>query len=67
MVLDDKGLRPARQSARKRTSPETGSDQYELPFVNQSVAGDKVHLIIDKKDSQNAEYVQVSLRIKVAG
>ncbi len=66
MVLDENGMRLANPRAR-RLSRETGTDQYELPFVNQSVAGDKVHLQICKRDSQNAQYVRVALRIRVAG
>jgi len=69
MVLDDKGLRLIRRTAHKPSPLVASSDQYELPFVNESVAGDKVHLSIgkSKKDSRSVEYVHVSLRIKVAG
>jgi transcriptional regulator with XRE-family HTH domain len=67
LVLDENGLRLARAGTRKLSSPELETDQYELPFINETVAGDKVHLEICKKDSQNAQYVRVALRIKVAG
>ncbi|MGB8535720.1 MAG: hypothetical protein WCD57_04855 [Acidobacteriaceae bacterium] len=67
MVLDERGLRVAKPRARKLSLTETDIDQYELPFVNESVAGDKVHLQIYKKGSHDAQYVRVALRIKVAG
>jgi transcriptional regulator with XRE-family HTH domain len=66
MVLDENGIRLANPRAR-RLSREIETDQYELPFVNESVAGDRVHLQICKRDSLDAQYVRVALRIKVAG
>jgi len=38
--------------------------QYELPFINESLTGDKVQAQVRKKDSQ---YVHVSMLIKIAG
>jgi hypothetical protein len=66
MVLDEKGLRVARSSSRKASLPRGRADQYELPFVNESIAGNRVHLVICKKDVESTGYVNVSLRIKVA-
>jgi transcriptional regulator with XRE-family HTH domain len=67
MVLDGNGLRIARSGSRKASLAKEKADQYELPFVNESMADDRVRLVIGKKDVQSAGYVHVSLRIKVAG
>ena len=64
LILDENGLRLARSGRRKRTAATEDAEQYELPFINETVAGDKVHLTIRKKDP---DYVRVSLRIKIAG
>src|SRR6266702_5863867 len=50
MVLDEKGLRLARSTSRKASAPGGRADQYELPFVNESIAGDLVRVVIGKKD-----------------
>jgi transcriptional regulator with XRE-family HTH domain len=62
LVLDKRGLRPAIGRARGSKALE-GGDQYELPFINESVGGKKVNCHVRRKDSQ---YVQVQLRIKLA-
>lgn len=71
MVLDAEGLRIVRRKKRKAASEP---EQYGLPFIDESMDEDKVHLTIDrtssrtgKKSVQRAEYVRVNLRIKVAG
>jgi transcriptional regulator with XRE-family HTH domain len=66
MVLDEDGLRPTRRRAQRKAPKQVGVDQYELPFVDEVLAGDKVHLTIGKKGSQRDEYVRVTLKIKVA-
>ncbi len=63
LVLDKRGLHPSNARARVPKSSESG-DQYELPFINESVGGEKVNCHVRRKDSQ---YVQVQLRIKLAG
>ncbi|MGB6130652.1 MAG: hypothetical protein WBG54_02645 [Acidobacteriaceae bacterium] len=65
LILDRDGLRVKRTQKAHASQHHSTSDQYELPFVNESVAGDKVHLTISKKGSES-EYVQVALRIKVS-
>ena len=62
LVLDKRGLHPSNSHARVKSS-ESGK-QYELPFINESVGGEKVNCHVRRKDSQ---YVQVQLRIKLAG
>jgi len=64
MILDVNGLRLGRTGRRKREVAADEADQYELPFINETVAGDKVRLTIQKK---GPEYVRVALRIRVAG
>jgi transcriptional regulator with XRE-family HTH domain len=66
MVLDSQGLRIARRRDRKRHASVTNDNQYELPFVDEVLAGDKVHLTIGRKGPQQADYVSVTLKIKVA-
>jgi hypothetical protein len=66
MILDEKGLRLARLSSRKADFQKSRADQYELPFINESIGGDQVRLTIGKKDVESTGYVHVSLRIKVA-
>ena len=66
MVLDERGLRVARSSSRRSSTPKGKADQYELPFINESIGGDQVRLTIGKKDVESTGYVHVSLRIKVA-
>jgi hypothetical protein len=63
LVLDKGGLRPSSGRVRGSKAPEHG-DQYELPFINESVGGEKVNCHVRRKDNQ---YVQVQLRIKLAG
>jgi hypothetical protein len=63
LVLDKRGLHLSNASARVPKSSESG-DQYELPFINESVGSEKVNCHVRRKDSQ---YVQVQLRIKLAG
>jgi hypothetical protein len=62
IVLDKDGLHPPRRSR----SPKALKDeaQYVLPFLNESVDGEKVNCHVRRKDNQ---YVQVNLRIKLAG
>lgn len=66
MILDEKGLRLARSSSRKVPLPRGETDQYELPFVDETIAGDLVRVVIGKKNVESTGYVNVSLRIKVA-
>jgi transcriptional regulator with XRE-family HTH domain len=65
MVLDETGFRVSR---RRRTQNASGvvdtPAQYELPFINESVAGNKIRVHVRRKEN---EYVQVQLRIKIAG
>jgi hypothetical protein len=62
IVLDKDGLHPPRRGR----SPKALKDeaQYVLPFLNESVDGEKVNCHVRRKDNQ---YVQVNLRIKLAG
>jgi hypothetical protein len=50
----------------ERHSPKALKDeaQYVLPFLNESVDGEKVNCHVRRKDNQ---YVQVNLRIRLAG
>ncbi|MBZ5547976.1 MAG: hypothetical protein LAO22_08395 [Acidobacteriia bacterium] len=63
LVLDKGGLHPTSGRVRGSRALEEG-DQYELPFINESVGGEKVNCRVRRKDNQ---YVQVQLRIKLAG
>lgn len=65
MVLDRDGLRMATRRDRKKAP--VSENQYELPFVDEILAGDKVHLTIGRKGPQRADYVNVTLKIKVGG
>lgn len=62
MVLDEKGLRVTRRQTAPAAKIARGT-QFELPFINESVDGDKVRVQVRRKDNQ---YV-VSLRIEAAG
>lgn len=62
LVLDKDGLHPSGGQRRAKATPDRA--QYELPFLNESVDGEKVNCHVRRKDSQ---YVQVHLRIKLAG
>lgn len=74
LVMDEDGLRLGtrrRSAGTSRSSTDNG--QYELPFIDEAVAGDKVHLTIHrstgtpgKKTVKSADYVSVNLKIKVA-
>jgi transcriptional regulator with XRE-family HTH domain len=64
MVLDEKGLRMSKKRSPKSPLKIEEKIQYELPFINESIIGDKIRAQVRRKDNQ---YVQVSLRIKVAG
>jgi len=64
MILDEKGLRLARRHMRSSHVELEDNLQYELPFINESISGKKIQAQVRGKDNQ---YVQVSLRIKVAG
>jgi len=74
MVMDENGLRlVTRRRAPGKSSNSTDNGQYELPFVDEAVAGDRVHLTIHrstgtagKKAVKSADYVSVNLKIKVA-
>lgn len=66
MILDENGFRLARLSSRRSAQQKGRADQYELPFINESIGGDQVRLMIGKKDVESTGYVHVSLRIKVA-
>jgi hypothetical protein len=63
MVLDETGFRAIRRK-RPLSRQVDDSAQYELPFINESIMGDKIRAQVRRKNSQ---YVQVSLRIKIAG
>jgi hypothetical protein len=64
MVLDESGLRLSRARKRGLSPAESNPIQYQIPFIDESVDGQKVKLQVLRKGSQ---YVQVRLRIKVAG
>lgn len=65
IVLDRNGLKVPRRSGKYVPKLKTEGDQYELfPFINESFEGDKIQANVRKKDNQ---YVQVMLKIKVAG
>ena len=63
MILDEKGLRATRQRSKPTAKTTRDTPQIELPFINESVDGDKVRVQVRRKDNQ---YV-VSLRIEAAG
>jgi transcriptional regulator with XRE-family HTH domain len=67
MILDEDGLRLVRRRTQRKKVKPVSQDQYELPFVDEVLAGDKVHLTIGKKGSERDGYVRVTLSIKVAG
>ena len=67
MVLDREGLRVATRRDRRKHRGPLNDNQYELPFVDEMLAGDKVHLTIGRKGPQRADYVNVTLKIKVGG
>lgn len=63
LVLDERGFRVSR--SRRHSTPELEDDaQYAFPFINESVAGKKISARVRRSNS--SDYVQVSLRIKVA-
>ena len=62
LVLDRGGLRASRSRERSKDTPR--EVQYELPFIDESVGSEKVNCHVRRKGSQ---YVQVRLRIKMAG
>jgi DNA-binding phage protein len=64
LVLDAKGLHLAREASRRSARIPERSLQYELPFINESVVGDKLKLHAYRKGN---EFVQVQLRIRIAG
>ena len=73
LIMDENGLRLAPRRKRLEPARRASDDQYELPFVDEVVAGDKVHLTIHrsngtpgKKSVKSADYVSVNLKIKVA-
>ncbi len=63
MVLDERGFRVGRRGKRPLPARFDDNVQYELPFINESITGDKIRAQVRRKDNQ---YVQVSLRIKIA-
>lgn len=62
LVLDKSGLHPPRRGHSVKGLNDEA--QYVLPFLNESVDGRKVNCHVRRKDNQ---YVQVNLRIKLAG
>jgi hypothetical protein len=64
MVLDADGFRPVRKTARGITDDTSEDTQEAFPFINELIEGDKIRAQVRKKDNQ---FVQVNLRIKVAG
>lgn len=73
LIMDEDGLRLASRRRRSESTRGSSDDQYELPFVDEAVAGDKVHLTIHrstgtpgKKSVKSADYVSVNLKIRVA-
>ncbi len=62
LVLDREGLHPSR--GRRYRKAALDDPQYRLPFLNESVDGKKVNCHVRRSDNQ---YVQVNLRIKLAG
>jgi transcriptional regulator with XRE-family HTH domain len=64
MVLDADGIRVTRRQVGNVGKAAHESAQYAFPFISESVEGNRVLLTVRRKDP---EYVQVRLRIKVAG
>ena len=64
LVLDEDGIRVTRKRVRNIGKAAHESAQYAFPFISESVEGNRVLLSVRRKDPQ---YVQVRLRIKVAG
>ncbi len=64
LVLDRKGLRVTRERAGRSSDKGAGTEQYEFPFVNQSMADNRVRLMIRRKNPES-DYVHVALRIRV--
>jgi len=64
MALDADGFRPVRRSGRELTDEAAEDAQGTFPFINELIEGDKIRAQVRKKDNQ---FVQVNLRIKVAG
>jgi transcriptional regulator with XRE-family HTH domain len=62
IILDKHGLHPPQRSHGAKVLKDEA--QYVLPFLNESVDGEKVNCRVRRKDNQ---YVQVNLRIKLAG
>lgn len=63
MVLDEKGFRVSR--SKPSSTPRPGDDpQYAFPFINELVENEKIRAEVRR--SNQSDYVQVSLRIKVA-
>jgi transcriptional regulator with XRE-family HTH domain len=64
MVLDAKGLRLSRRRHLNVNDLPSDTAQREFPFMNETIAGEKFHAQVRRKDNQ---YVRVTFRIKVAG
>ena len=64
MVLDETGFKVSRRRTQNASGAADTPAQYELPFINESVAGNKIRVHVRRKEN---DYVQVQLRIKVAG
>ena len=64
MVLDETGFKVSRRRTQNASGAADAPAQYELPFINESVAGNKIRIHVRRKEN---DYVQVQLRIKVAG
>ena len=64
MVLDETGFKVSRRRTQNASGAADTPTQYELPFINESVAGNKIRVHVRRKEN---DYVQVQLRIKVAG
>lgn len=62
-VLDKKGFRVGRVKPQAPLVQVQESAQLAFAFINESVKGERIRAEVRKKN----EYVQVSLRIKIAG
>jgi len=64
LILDANGLQPAKSQRRRRREGADEAAQLKLPFINESLTGNRIEAQVRRKGSQ---FVRVSLRIKLAG
>lgn len=63
LVLDERGLHPVPRRKKRGAAPLP--IQYDLPFLSESLASEKVNVDVNRK--KDAHYVDIRMRIKVAG